>query len=291
MVSPEMRHLFRLPRVLLMLMAAGGGLPWAQAAPLDEVAGEWRIIKAAPAPWATVSEIDEHAMRRRVGQGVVFKPARIQARAPLGCGRVKYESVRLPSRGLFQGGLPEPADVNAATLGLADNAVPTVRVSCHSGVFDYHFVDADTVLLGLDNVVWTLEFQPTSPRVAVQDFLRAHFAGEMAFTQVDTARKARWLTPAFAQAIDRYFDAPQPPDEPPLINGDPFTDSQEYPTGFEIRRVSTAGRRATVFVWYQDLKRGLTFQLQRSPETGWRIDDVRPPRDVSLRKLMASVSR
>jgi len=290
MVSPEMRHMSWVLAALLILMTAGRGMPGAQAAASDAVAGEWRITKAVPAPWATRDEVDRRAMRKRVGQAVLFESTRIHARAPLGCGRANYESVRLPSRGLFQGGHPEPADVNAARLGLSDNAVPTVRVSCDSGVFDYHFVDADTVLLGMDNVIWTLEFQPSSPRRAVQGFLRAHFAGDLAFTQTGTARKLRWLTPAFAQAIERYFHNPQPADEAPLINGDLFTASQRYPTGFEIRRVSTTGRRATVVVWYQDLKRGLTFQLQRSPGPGWRIDDVRPAGNDSLRKLMGSLA-
>jgi len=104
MVSPEMRHMSWVLAALLILMTAGRGMPGAQAAASDEVAGEWRITKAVPAPWATRDEVDRRAMRKRVGQGVLFESTRIHARAPLGCGRANYESVRLPSRGLFQGG-------------------------------------------------------------------------------------------------------------------------------------------------------------------------------------------
>jgi len=90
------------------------------------------------------------------GQILVLAANHMQGPAPLDCGPARLEATSYPAAGLFQGGLPAPAEHSAKTLGIGRFPVAGVRVTCDKGVFEFHQVDVDTLLLGLDNRVWTL---------------------------------------------------------------------------------------------------------------------------------------
>lgn len=135
--------------------------------------------------------------------------------------------------------------------------------------------------------------RPQSPAAApvsvVRAFYRFHFAHDMAFTRAAVRQRARWLTPDLNALCRAYFAAPSPADEPPAIDGDPFTDSQEYPASFRLGAATVAGDTALVpvtFSWKDgDTQPGVTVVLTR--RDGWRIADIRFARGGTLRDLLS----
>jgi hypothetical protein len=126
------------------------------------------------------------------------------------------------------------------------------------------------------------------PGDVVQQMLDEHMAGDMAFTPQLVAPKRRFLTPELNAAIDAYFARPVPDDEPPPINGDPFTNSQEYPRGFRIAAVGEDETTASVDIVFthEGADRPMSVLLRRTAE-GWRIDDLRYEDGTTLRELLA----
>ncbi|HVT59713.1 MAG TPA: hypothetical protein VHR45_15090 [Thermoanaerobaculia bacterium] len=70
-------------------------------------------------------------------------------------------------------------------------------------------------------------------------FYEYHFGHDMGFTEAGLRARSRWLAPALYRALLAEARKPKSPDEVPLIDGDPFTDSQEYPSSF---RIGAAGK-------------------------------------------------
>lgn len=86
-----------------------------------------------------------------------------------------------------------------------------------------------------------------------------------------------------------YFAAPSPADEAPEIDGDPFTDSQEYPTSFRVGAAAMSGDTALVpvrFSWKSGDQRSVTVVLV--PLGGWRIADLRYERGETLRSELSA---
>lgn len=132
----------------------------------------------------------------------------------------------------------------------------------------------------------------TSARAVVRAFYAYHMAHNAGFTPAALKRRARWLSPGLLARCRTYFATPQPPDEVPPIDGDPFTDSQDYPTAFRIGGVTEAGDTARVRVTLTwpgpgGDRRTVTAVLLRAVGA-WRIDDVRPGDGPSLRELLAA---
>jgi hypothetical protein len=50
--------------------------------------------------------------------------------------------------------------------------------------------------------------------------------------------KRAWLAPELLDLCKAYFKKPVPADDVPEIDGDPFTDSQEYPKLFRVGPVA-----------------------------------------------------
>ncbi len=118
--------------------------------------GPWIIIEGRFAPWnppGTAETLDESIL---LGNPVEFWPSEVSSPTVLGCREARYEKKDLPPEGLFQGLLPSPAAVAASGLGFSTFPVPTVRVTCATGVFDYHQLGPDKLLVAIDNIIWTL---------------------------------------------------------------------------------------------------------------------------------------
>lgn len=119
-------------------------------------------------------------------------------------------------------------------------------------------------------------------------FYTFHFAHDMAFTEASVQAKAAWLAPELLELCRAYFKKPQSPDDVPDINGDPFTDSQEYPTSFRVGRSIVSGKTAKVPVVlsWPGQKRTVSVQVIQGPG-GWRIGDIVYPESGSLRDLLS----
>lgn len=257
----------------LLLTTPAPGL----AAPSD-LAGSWRFTHALAAPWgAPLAGSAELA-----GQTLRLTARSMAGPAPLDCGgAARLEATAYPAEGLFQGGLPAPATPAAQALGLGKFPVEGLRVTCDQGSFEFHQADADTLLLGLDNRVWTLSraagarVSADSPAGRVQALLERHFSGDMGFDAGTAQTKAPFQSKALNRRFAAYLAQPRSPDRVPPIDGDPYTDSQEYPTRFAVGPARMQHNRARVPVRFADgwSQRTVIYELAR--EAGaWRVDDL-----------------
>ena len=249
---------------------------------------EWHIERGVVAPWAP-AKTSLPPDRGLAGKSLRFTATRVEAPEPLACAAARYEFVLTPAPGLFQGSLPPPAEQAARALGVAHLPLLSLRVSCDGGIFDYHLIASGRALLGLDNVVWTLTRAAAadSPEATTVDLLRLHMTGEMAFNPASVARKRAYLTAGLRAAIADYFKRPRPQDEVPPINGDPFTDSQEYPERFVAGRARIDGARASVPIRFGDGSRDWQVEVLLLREgSRWRVDDLRYPGGATLRGLL-----
>jgi hypothetical protein len=91
----------------------------------------------------------------------------------------------------------------------------------------------------------------------VKAFYSYHFTHDMGFTKQSIVQKRRWLDKEFYELMLAEEKKNNNPDEAPFINGDPFTDSQEYPDTFEVVKSTKSGSQATVkvlFIWKQSVR-------------------------------------
>ena len=125
------------------------------------------------------------------------------------------------------------------------------------------------------------------PRVIVQQLFADHFMHDMAFTPASVARKRTWLTPDLNQQIRIYFQRPAKPDEVPVINGDPFTNTQEYPSRFAVGEPVQDASKASVPVVMTigPTRRTVQVQLVRQG-SGWLIDDLVYEDGATFRALL-----
>jgi hypothetical protein len=256
--------------------------------------GRFRVGRGIAAPWLAPAQAAPDT-RAWLGAHVEFAARRFAAPGGLGCEDAQYRTDRRPAEGLFQGGLPAPAPAAAASLGLVALPVPSVDLSCSTGTFDLHWATPDALLLAIDNVIWVLDRSPGArapagtPEHAVQRLLEAHFAGDMGFDAGTVAAKRAHLAPVLQAAIATYFAQPRPADEVPPVDGDPFTDSQEYPVLFSVREAVPHGARRQVPVRFDDGYRARTVVFELVPDSaGWRLEELRYEHGRTLRQLLAT---
>jgi hypothetical protein len=255
--------------------------------------GEFRVSRGIAAPWldAETAAVDTRA---RLGDAWSITPGRFAVPGLAACNTPRYDRAALPPEGLFQGNLPAPTADAAARLAMTRTPVASVSVSCDAGIFDLHWVTSDALMVAIDNVIWVLDRSPgaraptDAPGHALQRLLEAHFAGDMGFTPASVATKRAFLAERLQRAISAYFAHPHPEDEPPPINGDPFTDSQEYPVLFSVREATVDGTLARVPVRFDDghRTRAIQFELVRETE-GWRVLDLRYEDGSTLTEALA----
>ena len=157
----------------------------AQTAP--SLIGTWRIERGVIAPWVKKSDHspDRHAL---LGQMVHVSAANFDGGQLARCAKPSMKITHFPADALFQGDLPTPAKTIARDeLGLNPFPMAGISLNCDAGLFEFHRADSQTMVVALNNVVWTLTRATgatavaTSPAGVVQRFLEAHFAGDMGF--------------------------------------------------------------------------------------------------------------
>ena len=132
------------------------------------------------------------------------------------------------------------------------------------------------------------------PESVVTKFYKYHFSHDMAFTQDTLKHRSGWLTPDLLEACRVYFAVPENPDEPPYIEGDPFTGSQEYPNRYSVGKGNITEKTAKVpviFTWKEDGHSTKGEVVLKNLKGKWLIDDVEFPDQDSVRKLLSDASK
>lgn len=132
----------------------------------------------------------------------------------------------------------------------------------------------------------------------VRTFYTYHLKHDMRFDEGTVAKRKEWLSPDFYRLLLAETRRPADTGEAPFVNGDPFTDSQEYPNRAESGRATRVGADVieveVTFFWTRTVReyrqyrwesvpvereieeappRTLTVKLTRGDRL-WRIDDL-----------------
>ena len=144
----------------------------AGSAAQDRYAGAWKIASSEPVPWPHKSEWEvPKEIKQLVGATVVFKADRIVGPVPLACKGPHYEIVQYGADMLFQGSLEEYGDKKttpdkaATALGFAKRPIPSITTGCASEI-EFHVIDDDHMLFGLNNRVYRMTRIPPSTNAA-----------------------------------------------------------------------------------------------------------------------------
>ena len=120
----------------------------------------------------------------------------------------------------------------------------------------------------------------SAPVMTVRDFYRHHFSHEMGLTEAALKSKRRWLAPELYGLLMFERRREMPPDTAPYIDGDPFTNSQEYPNTFRVGKATQAGGTARVEVVFKWVAQGRVVEQRKAGvrllkyRGAWRIADV-----------------
>ena len=127
--------------------------------------GTWKVAGAVIEPWADPKRKPDAAEQARLaGKALVFNARKIDGPAPFACAAPHYKLIDYEADMLFQGAFDEMrsndkmVDPNklAASLGFTGASIKTLETGCE---LDFHFVDATTAEVGLNDYVYMLKKQ------------------------------------------------------------------------------------------------------------------------------------
>jgi len=135
---------------------------------------------------------------------------------------------------------------------------------------------------------------PAAAARAVRNFYQYHFAHDRGFLKSNVERRRRWLTPELYGLLMNEFRRAAAhqkthPDDAPFMNGDPFTNSQEYPDTFRAGRATVRGATAEVpvtFRWRATAETKTVRVELRRRQGRWLIRNVTPEGEADLLKLL-----
>jgi hypothetical protein len=139
-------------------LAAQAAEPWL---------GTWKVAEAKVAPWAGKSrgrsEVD---LKELMNKTVTFRPREIAGPPMLACKGPQYKLSDFSADMLFQGAFGEMREKDerinpgtvAASLGFEGETWQVVETGCANGV-DWHFIDATTLAIGINDYVYVLKKQ------------------------------------------------------------------------------------------------------------------------------------
>jgi hypothetical protein len=154
---------FTVAACLVTIAAAASGSAAKAAEP--SYIGTWKLSGAVVAPWADPKQKPDSAeMTRLVGKTIVLQARQIAGPPPFACKAPHYRESEFTADMLFQGAFQEMQSKNksvdpdklAAALGFAGKKIKTLETGCE---FDFHFVDAATAEIGLNDYVYALKKQ------------------------------------------------------------------------------------------------------------------------------------
>jgi hypothetical protein len=127
--------------------------------------GMWKVSAAVVAPWADPKQKPDSAEQSRLlGKTIDFKAKEIAGPPPFACRTPHYKVSDFTPDMIFQGAFEtiqsnnKSIDPNkiAASLGFPGKTIRTLETGCE---IDFHFVDAATAEIGLNDTVYTLKKQ------------------------------------------------------------------------------------------------------------------------------------
>jgi hypothetical protein len=127
--------------------------------------GTWQFASAVVAPWADPHEKPNAAEKDAlIGKTVTLAPTAIIGPKVFACKGPHYKLSDFTADLLFQGAFEEMRDKDksvdplklAASLGFTGASFKTLETGCE---IDWHFVDATTVEVALDDYVYTVKRQ------------------------------------------------------------------------------------------------------------------------------------
>jgi hypothetical protein len=122
--------------------------------------GAWKVTDAAIASFYDGSGAKPAPDPELIGKTVVFAPTSVSGSKVLACSKTIYSAARVPTDFLFEGNLKNPVK-DAADLGFTGEEFVSLTEGCDSRdgdlEFDFPMVDQDTILLGLNNMIYTLK--------------------------------------------------------------------------------------------------------------------------------------
>jgi len=151
--------------VTCFLAGIGAAIAVAAIAADASYLGTWKVSGASIAPWAdTAQKVDAAEQARLLGKTVVFKTREVAGPEPLACKAAHYKEKNYTADMIFQGAFEEMKSKDnsiepnkiAASLGFAGTGIKTVETGCE---IDFHFVNATTAEIGLNNTIYTLKKQ------------------------------------------------------------------------------------------------------------------------------------
>jgi uncharacterized protein len=189
---------------LLLASARAAAQPMGPS-PEASFAGVWRVVDARPAPWTTPRPLSATEVPL-LEWAVAFRDGVTLGPASLSCRHATYGSTMVPTTDIFRGAIPPgKTEATATALGLDSGEVPTFRVACDTGTFDYHLDPTGRLLFARNDVVYAME-RPEDPDVAPGysgpsfDCTKARTAGEKVICQDSRLSKAdRTMAAAYAR--------------------------------------------------------------------------------------------
>jgi hypothetical protein len=122
--------------------------------------GTWDIIDGAGAPWVSAKERANltAAAKKLIKTQVVFGKGEVTSHAKaLACKKAVYEGTEYSPDAMFRGSLLEPnQDTLVREMGFPKGDVPGIDVTCESETYSYHFRNPATVMVAVDNIIFTL---------------------------------------------------------------------------------------------------------------------------------------
>ena len=128
--------------------------------PRNPFFGAWSMTAAKIAPWWD-GKGEEPAPDPAFAAKVELGANKTSGPPILMCDNPHYTVNTVQPQTLFEGNLPDPAN-DAAALGFKPDGIVTLNFTCASGAgdvsLDFPMVDPSTIMLGLDNVLYTFRF-------------------------------------------------------------------------------------------------------------------------------------
>jgi hypothetical protein len=132
------------------------------ARPGNPFFGTWKTATAQVAPWWSDAGPAPEMNPEFQNTPIVFAIGKSTGPAIVTCKAPVYTIDIISPRALFEGHLQDPA-TGAAALGFSGQEITRMNLSCTDDArdvsLDFPMVDDNTILLGLDNMIYTLKRQ------------------------------------------------------------------------------------------------------------------------------------